>query len=126
MRGWNYVRGGMEALKEELDRSFGDGPPLPPVDRHVVAGRRALMRRRVASGVAGLAAVAVLATRGYVVSANAPTGSDRLAGDSPFLNDPSATETTEDPSTDPTEAPWPRGELIRYIDGELEIRPEVI
>ena len=116
----------MDALKEELDRSFGDGPPLPPVDSQVVAGRRALMRRRVAGGVAGLAAAAVLATSGYVVSASAPTGSDRLAGDPPFLATPSATEATEDASADPTEAPWPRGELIRYVDGELEIRPEVI
>src|SRR6476646_8496841 len=109
MRGWNSGRRTMDVLQEELDRSFGDGPPLPPVDGQVVAGRRALMRRRVASGVAGLAAAAVLATSGYVVSAGSPTGSDRPAGDAPFSATPSATKATEDPSTDPAEAPWPRG-----------------
>jgi hypothetical protein len=116
----------MDALKEELDRSFGDGPPLPPVGSQVVAGRRALMRRRVASGVAGLAVAAVLGTSGYVVSASSPTGSDRLAGEPPLLATPSVTTATEDPSTDPSEAPWPRGELIRYVEGELEIRPGVV
>lgn len=40
----------MDRLLEQLDRSFGDGPPLPPVDSHVAAGRRALRRHRVASG----------------------------------------------------------------------------
>lgn len=116
----------MDTLQEELDRSFGDGPPLPPVQSHVVAGRRALMRRRVASGVAGLAAAAVMATTWYAVSPSSPTGSDRLAADPAPSVTPSTAEATEDPSVDPTEAPWPRGELIRYVDGELEVRPGVV
>ena len=116
----------MNTLQEELDRSFGEGPPLPPVGSHVVAGRRALMRRRVASGVAGLAAAVVLATSWYAVSPSSSTGSDRLAGDPTSSDTPSASEATEPPSTDSTEAPWPRGELIRYVDGELEVRPGVI
>ncbi len=111
----------MDKLQEELDRSFGDGPPLPPVDSQVVAGRRALVRRRVARGVAGLAAAAVLATSWYAASPSSPTGSDRLAVDPTSSATPSASEATE-----PTEAPWPRGELIRYVDGELEVRPGVI
>jgi hypothetical protein len=116
----------MDTWREELDRSFGDGPPLPPVDVHVVAGRRALVRRRLASGVAGVAAAAVLVTSAYAVSPSSPTGSDRLAGDPPLSATPSVTGATKDPATDRTEAPWPRGELIRYVDGELEVRPRVI
>ena len=116
----------MDTLQEQIDRSFGDGPPLPPVDGHVAAGRRALRRRRVANGVAGVAATAVLATSWYAVSPGFPTGSDRLAGDPTPSATPSASEATEDPTTDLSEAPWPRGELVRYVDGELEVRPGVI
>ena len=111
----------MDMLQERLDRSFGEGPPLTPVGSQVVAGRRALRRRRVASGVAGIAAAVVLATSWYAVSPSSLTGSDRLAGDPTSAETPSASE-----ATDPTEAPWPRGELIRYVDGELEVRPGVI
>jgi hypothetical protein len=39
---------------------------------------------------------------------------------------PSASQATDDPSTAPSEAPWPTGALIRYTDGELEVRPGVI
>jgi hypothetical protein len=119
----------MDTLQEELDRSFGDGPPLPPAESHVAAGRRALMRRRVASGAASLAAAAVLAMSWYAVSPGTPTGSDPLAGDAASSATPKAAkapETTEGPSTDPPDAPWPRGELIRYVDGDLEVRPGVV
>ena len=116
----------MDTLREELDRSFGDGPPLPPVERHVAAGRRALFRRRVASGVTGLAAAAVLVTSLYAVLPNSPTGSDRLAANPTSSVTPSVSEATEGPSPEATEAPWPRGELIRYVDGELEVRRGVI
>ena len=116
----------MDALQEELDRSFGDGPPLASVDSHVVAGRRALRRRRVASSVAGLAAAAVLVTGWYAVSPSSPTGSERLAVDPSLSDTPSATQATGDPSAGASEAPWPKGELVRYVDGELEVRPEVI
>ena len=115
----------MDALQEELDSSFGDGPPLVSVDSHVVAGRRALRRRRRASGAAGLAAAALLVTSWYAVSPSSPTGSEQLAVDPTPSETPSASRATEDPSQDPSEAPWPRGVLIRYIDGELEVRPEV-
>jgi len=116
----------MDTMQEELDRSFGDGPPLPPVGIHIVAGRRARRRRRVANGAAGLAAAAVLVTSWYAVSPSSPTASDRLAGDPTPSAAPSAVEATEDPSMDPAGTPWPRAELIRYVDGELEVRPGVI
>ena len=116
----------MDTLQERLDGSFGDGPPLPPVGIHVVAGRRALRRRRVASGAAGVAAAAVLVTGWYAVTPSSPTGVDRLAGDPTPSATSSASEAAQAPSTDPAEAPWPRGELTRYVDGKLEVRPGVI
>ena len=118
----------MDTLQEKFERSVGDGPPLPPVEGHVAAGRRALRRRRVTSGIAGLAAVTVIATSWYAVSPSAPTGSDRVAGNPTPSATPSAPETadaTEEPTTGATDAPWQRGELIRYVDGELEVRPGV-
>jgi hypothetical protein len=116
----------MDTLQHELDRSFGDGPPLPPAEDHVAAGRRALVRRRRAGGVAGLAAAAVLAAGWYGVSPSSPTGPDRLAGNPTPSTSPSASGPTDDSSTGPTEAPWQRGELIRYVDGRLQVRPGVI
>lgn len=117
----------MDTLQEQLDRSFGDGPPLPPVTAHVAAGRRALVRRRVASSVGALAAVTVLATGWYAVSPGATSSSDGVAGDPTPSATPSAVEPTEPTEpTAPAEAPWTRGELIRYVDEELEIRPGVV
>ncbi|QWZ09983.1 hypothetical protein KRR39_09760 [Nocardioides panacis] len=116
----------MGTLQEELDRSFGDGPPLPPVRRHVAGGRRALVRRRVAVGGAGLAAAVVLVTSAYAVLPSSPTGSDRVAGKPVLAATPSVSPATNDPSRPPAETPWPRGELVRYVDGTLEVRPKVI
>jgi hypothetical protein len=45
-------------LRERLDASFGDGPPHAPIEERLVAGRRALRRRR---RVTAVGAVAVLA-----------------------------------------------------------------
>lgn len=118
----------MGTLQEELDRCFGEGPALPPVDVHVVAGRRAVRRRRVGSTAVGVAATTVLVASWYAVAPGTPAGSE-LRG-----NDPAATTTanpasptpTANPSAGSVERPWSRGELIRYVDGQLEVRPGVI
>jgi hypothetical protein len=80
----------------------------------------------VAGAVAGLAGVVVLATSWHALSAGSPTGSDRLAGNLTSSATPSAPQATEIPSTRRHKAPWPRGELIRYVHGELEVRPGVL
>ncbi len=103
-------------ISEEVDRSFGEGPPLPPVEMRVAAGRRVLVRRRFATGVAGFAAAAALATGWYAV------GHDNVRGTSYPATQPTPT-TAQDPSTDATERPWRRGELVRYVDGALQVRP---
>ncbi|WP_110240553.1 hypothetical protein [Nocardioides gilvus] len=112
----------MDTLHEQLDRAIGDGPPLTPIDNHVRAGRRALRRRRAATGVAGLAATAVLATGWYAISPSTPSDSDRLAVDPLSSNTPSASQS----ATAPAQAPWAERELIRYVDGELQVRPKVV
>jgi hypothetical protein len=125
----------MDTLREQLDRSFGDGPPLPPVDRHVAAGHRAVRRRRAVAGVTGLATAVVLLTGGYAVS----SGSDARCGgplhahtvgpagaDSASVSASATPSESPSESTGPADRPWPRGALIRYVDAELEIRPGVI
>ncbi len=113
----------MDTLQEQLDRSFGGGPPLPPVDSHVAAGRRALRRRRAVRSVTGVAAVAVLLTGGYAVSSG--SGPHSVRGEVTDTATASVPEPTETPSAEPTDLHWSRGELIRYVDGELVIRPGV-
>jgi hypothetical protein len=117
----------MGTLQDELDRSFGDGPPPLPVDVHVAGGRRSLRRRRVAVGGAGAAVAVVLATTAYAVLPGSPTGADRLVADSAPSATPSAraAPVPASPDAEPTDAPWPRGELVRYVEGELQVRPGV-
>lgn len=52
----------LPGFPEHLDLAFGDGPAHRPLDARLVAGRRALRRRRAFSGLGGLVAVAVIAT----------------------------------------------------------------
>jgi hypothetical protein len=105
-------------ISEELDRSFGDGPPLPPVAVRIAAGRKGLARRRARNGVAGLAAAAALAGGYYVAAPGEASGSGL-----PAINPPPSV--TPEPTQQPTEEQWQRGTLLRYVDGELQIRPGV-
>lgn len=108
-----------ELLREEIDRSFGDGPAHRPVELRVDAGRRALRRRRVAATAAALGVLAVLGI-GYAAVSPGPSG--RAAGEVAVDPTPSP---AQDPS--PTSEPWSQGETVRYSDdGELEIRPGVV
>lgn len=114
----------MDTLQERIEGSFGDGPPLPGVDVHLAAGRRTLRRRRQASigAAAAVTAAAVLATAWYAIP-DASTDPDRFAGNPT----PAATPTSPAaPSAAPSAARWPRGELVRYVDGLLDIRPGVV
>lgn len=113
----------MGTLQEELDRSFGQGPVLPPVDVHVVAGRRAVRRRRVGRAAIGVAAATVLVASWYAV---APTtrGAD-LRGNDPASTTSASPTPSEGPSAEVVERTWSKGELIRYVGGQLEVRPGV-
>ncbi|MGB0102149.1 MAG: hypothetical protein WBP61_17860 [Nocardioides sp.] len=105
----------MDRLQEEIDRSFGDGPAQRPLEEHLAGGHRALRRRRAAITVGALATVAILGTSYAVVS----SGPQSQAGP-----DPAGTPTASPSPTDAvTVAPWGKGEVARYSDGDLEIRP---
>lgn len=110
-----------ELFREEIDRSFGDGPVHRPVELRIDAGRRALRRRRVTTTAAALGVLAVLGT-GY--AAVSPGSSGRAAGG--VAVEPTSTPSpSQGPS--PESAPWSNGDTVRYSDdGELEIRPGVV
>ena len=108
-------------LQEEIERSFGDGPAHPPVEHRITAGRRALVRRRVASGAAAVAVVAVIGTGWYAVAPGDPL--DRGSGQVAVDPTPSPSPTQEAPES----RPWEDNLTARYTDdGELEIRPGVV
>lgn len=97
-------------IREELDRSFGAGPAHASLESQLAAGHRALRRRR--AGLAAAAAAAVVAVGGasYAVAA-AGGASDTGGGQHQHI------------AEEPSAQPWQRGELLRYTDGELELRP---
>lgn len=68
-------------LRERLDRSLTDPPPLR-LDRHVASGRRALRRRRLAASAGGVAAALVLVGTGFAVG-GAPTSAPEPAVPAP-------------------------------------------
>lgn len=97
-------------IRDELDRSFGDGPTHRPLEAQLGAGHRALRRRR-ALAAATAVGVVVIAGSGYAV-----VGSG--SGTTPDAD-------RRQVAVEPSQAPWQRGELVRYVDGELQVRPGV-
>jgi hypothetical protein len=97
-------------LRDLLDSSFGDGPPPPsPADR-LAPGRRALRRRRVASGAVSVTAVAAL-----VLGAGLLTGGDGARAVDPL---PVATGTATGTAT-PDATPTPDGAVTGAYQSEL-------
>lgn len=107
-------------LIEELDAAIGDGPPLPQPATRLRAGQRALRRRRAAGAAAALAVVCVLGGGAWVVA----DGSARASGREGQV----AVDPTRTPAPDRAAAvdDWADNTPIRYVDGELEVRPGVV
>ena len=103
-------------IRDELDRSFGDGPPPTAPDDLLARGHRALRRRRLAEA-GTLLAVGVLVVGGAAVA----TG-----GHEPDSAQPMAPTASGSPTPAATEPTWEDDTPIRYRDGELQIRPGVV
>jgi hypothetical protein len=84
---------------DEIERSFGDGPALPPASTYVQSGRAAVRRRRVAAGAASVAACLVLGGLGWSAL---PGGAGPDAGQ--VATDPSPTDTPSTDSVGPDQA----------------------
>lgn len=110
-------------LTEELDRSFGEGPPLPPPTELLPLGRRALVRRRAAAGAAaGVAAIAV--TTAVLLAGPGQPDAVGPSGPAPRATDPPpATEATKPPRPRHTDQDvWPGIpdlDLVRLAEGSL-------
>lgn len=87
---------GQAGLGDRIDASFGTGPGVVPVEALVARGRRALLRRRIASGAGALAAVVVVVGGTTLVLGD--RGPDTLVAGNP----------TTSVSPDPTAAPADR------------------
>jgi hypothetical protein len=106
-------------LRDELDRSFGDGPAHPPVASDLAAGRRALRRRRAVSALVTCGVVAALGAS-YAV---ATSGQPQDAGGQ-IAVEPTRSPSLQDSSSGvATARPWQDGEVVRYVGGSLEVRP---
>ena len=89
-------------IRDEIDHSFGSGPDDGAgVGELLVAGRRALLRRRLSVGAGALATVAVL---GGTTWAATGVGGDR-ADDAPVASNPSHSSHTATPSDPPSATP---------------------
>lgn len=77
----------MASLQEEIDRSFGDDPPHRPVEERLMAGRRAVRRRRAAQTVAAGLAVVGLFSGVWTVSGpgSQQRGDERFGGREPYV-----------------------------------------
>ena len=112
-------------LQEQIERSFGHGPAHPPVEHRIAAGRQALVRRRVASGAAALAVLAVIGTGWYAMAPGDPL--DRGSGQIAVDPTRSPSPTPSPAPSQPASRPWEDNLTARYADdGELEIRPGVV
>ena len=112
-------------LHDELDRSFGDGPPIDDIATLLGRGHRALRRRRLVSAAA-VCGVAVVLGSTYAVSASGPRDSGSQIVVEPTRS-PATPEADRKATSEVTDAPpWQQGEVVRYVDGELEVRPGAV
>lgn len=108
-------------IRDEIDRSFGDGPPSG-YDDLLARGRTALRRRRLAEA-GGMLAVAVIVVGGAAVA----LGGGEPDAAVPPATSPSATPSATSPSSTPPDvATWQGDDPVRYYKGFLELRPEVV
>lgn len=106
-------------LREQLDRSFGDGPTHLPLDARLAAGHRALLRRRIGTGLVTAAVVIAVIGTTFAVAG----GDDRATREPGYAASDSSVATEPSVSPEPSPIPW-RGEFVRYDRaGEVEVRP---
>lgn len=93
-------------IREQLDQAIGHGPPLPPPEQRLAAGRAAVRRRRIRMA-AGAAAVLVAVALPVVTMHGSPTSAPALVGTSSTSPTPSAdaSQPVDGPTTGETAGP---------------------
>lgn len=117
-------------LTKELERSIPFGPPPTPPAERLVAGQRALRRRRASVAVGAVAAVVALGIPGATLSIRAADGGSELTPVGPAPSAPDR-PSGDDRRSEPTQSPeWPGGERdLAWVDfgtGELRISPDAV
>ncbi|HSV41669.1 MAG TPA: hypothetical protein VLI04_23085 [Nocardioidaceae bacterium] len=76
-------------LRERMDASFGNGPQHLPVAQVIGSGRRAMLRRRVASGVGALGLSTIVLVAPFMLSQDdAARGPIKQPSESPRIGQP--------------------------------------
>src|SRR3954471_6858295 len=75
-------------LQEQLDRAIGQGPPLPPPERRLEAGRAAVRRRRTRAATAVVAVAVTVMASATALTLSRPTAHDAVG---PAVSPSSAT-----------------------------------
>lgn len=103
-------------IRDEIERSFGDGPPTEDLDLLLETGRAAVRRRRVVEGGSLLLVAAALTVAALLSTGN---GAGRTSPDP--AGQPRATQAAE-PSTSPETPVVPDGshpDVITTVDPDL-------
>jgi hypothetical protein len=116
-------------IRDEIDRSFDEGPPIDDLDLLLDRGHAAVRRRRLAEGaslllVAGAVTVIALVSTGGSTESSTPDP----AGTPTALLTPSSPPVVPDVSPEVTapEPAWEDEAPVRYLDGALQIRDGVV
>src|SRR5690606_24042647 len=110
-------------ISDELDRSFGDGPPMPPPSDLLPSAHRALARRRAVLGtLAGAAGVALTVSLVAVASGEPATVAPAdeppaAATDAPAPAPSTPQDLTSEPSPDGPLAGVPDKGLVTFGEG---------
>ena len=114
-------------LSDELEKSFLDEPAHRPVEQRIAAGRRLVLRRRLATGAGATAVAAVICGTAFALAGGGSSPSPAPAPAPTFATAPTA---SPEPADAPVDAGGPEGDLewgreAAYLgtDGNLQIKP---
>src|SRR6478735_6079650 len=108
-------------IRDEIDRSFDEGPPIGDLDLILSRGQQVVRRRRLAEGASLLLVAGVIAGIAFAASGT-PEGSPGPAGQPTAAVRPSSPPVVPDVSPE-VAAPGPAWEdddtPVRYYEGTL-------
>jgi hypothetical protein len=111
-------------LTEELDQSFGDGPAHRPVEQTLVAGRRLVVRRRLATGASATVAAVVIGGAAFALAGG---GSPSAVPETTFATAPTSSPEAADLPVDAGgrdhDLEWGREAAYLDTEGNLRIKP---